>query len=148
MIPLFVYTYNIIYIYISKIYCVQTWGGLGHIQNTILQAWMSKIINILITFKDPCGNWTIYWRGRGGKWRGVWFWSIQSILQVNSSIKKNANDMNEIKEGVMASSEMLVARGWRLGGLNARVVGNSNNIQIRIIDWLRARALQIRSTYF
>ena len=57
-------------------------------------------------------------------------------LQVNSLIRENANDMNGIKEGVMASLEMLVARGRRLGGLRARVVGSSSNIQIRNNDGL------------
>ena len=48
--------------------------------------------------------------------------------QVNSLIRENANDMNGINEGVMASPEMLVTRGRRLGGLKARVVGSSSNI--------------------
>ena len=60
----------------------------------------------------------------------------ESSPQVNSLIRENANDVNGINEGVMASPEMLVARGRPLGGLRARVVGNSSNIQIRNIDGL------------
>ena len=56
--------------------------------------------------------------------------------QVNSLIRENANDINGIKEGVLASPEMLVARGRRLGGLRACIVGSSSNIQIRNIDGL------------
>ena len=40
------------------------------------------------------------------------------------------SDVGGIKEGAMASSEMLVAQGRRLGGLTARVVGSSSGIQI------------------
>ena len=56
--------------------------------------------------------------------------------QVNSLIRENANDINGIKEGVLASPEMLVARGRRLGGLRACIVGSSSNIQIHNIDGL------------
>ena len=56
--------------------------------------------------------------------------------QINSFIRENANDMNEINEGVMASPEMLIARGRQLGDLRARVVGSSSNIQIHNIDGL------------
>ena len=47
------------------------------------------------------------------------------IPQFHSLIRENINhDMGGIKEGVMASPEMLVARGCRLGGLRACVVGS------------------------
>ena len=56
--------------------------------------------------------------------------------QFNSLIRKNINDMGGIKEGAMASPEMLVARGRHLGSLRAYVVGSSSDIQIHIIDGL------------
>ena len=60
----------------------------------------------------------------------------ESSPQVDSLIRENTNNVNGINEGVMASPEMLVARGRPLGGLRARVVGNSSNMQIRNNDGL------------
>ena len=60
----------------------------------------------------------------------------ESSPHINSLIKENANDVNGINEGIIPSLKMLVARGRRLGGLRARVVGSSRNIQIRNMDGL------------
>ena len=48
----------------------------------------------------------------------------ESSPHINSLIRENVNDVNGINEGIMASPKMLVARGRRLCGLRARVVGS------------------------
>ena len=118
---------------------MQQQGVLGHMQWTMLQVWMIKAGNSLLAFKMPKWQykhlltWRILKVGR----------TLILIHQVEMVILTWHNSLSQLEgiekgdyqcygwvgEGVMVSLEMLVTRGWHIGGLRVWVAGSYRRTQ-------------------